>query len=284
MRHGGAVRAVAALVLLLLTIVPAAHAARVIALAPHLAELACAAGACDQLVGVVKHADYPEHVRTLPKVGDAHAVNAEAVLALRPDIVLAWDGGTPARTIAQLERLKLRVERIRVGSLDDVGLVLLRLGGLLGTEDAACAAQKEYEQAIAALRARYAAAPRIDAMYQLEPDPVFTVNRESPISEAFAVCGARNVFGDYARIAGPVGRESVIAADPGAIVFGRQDDVAGIRRGWLRFPQMRAVRANNLIAVDADQLARATPRMARGIAELCEALDGARRRLDALAP
>lgn len=281
MRHGGIVRAVAVL-LILFAIVPAAHAARVIALAPHLAELACAAGACEQLVGVTEHADYPERVRTLPRVGDAHAVNPEAVLALRPDVILAWDGGTPARTVAQLERLKLRVERIRVRSLDDVGQVLVRLGTLLGTEQTARAAQQEYEQAIAALRARYAGAPRLDAMYQVEPDPVFTVNRESPISEAFAVCGARNVFGDYDRIAGPVGRESVIAANPGAIVFGRQDDVAGIRRGWLRFPQMRAVKANNLIAIDADQLARATPRMAQGIAQLCEVLDGARKRLDAL--
>ena len=272
----------AATLLLLVAMVPVAQAARVIALAPHLAELVCAAGACDQLVGVVEHSDYPDRVRTLPRVGDAHAANAEAVLALSPDLILVWDGGTPARTIAQLERLKLRVERIRVRSLDDVGLALLRVGALLGTEDASCAAQKDFSEAIDGLRARYAGAAPISAMYQLEPEPVFTVNRDSPISEALAVCGARNVFGEYDRLAGPVGRESVLAADPGAIVFGRQDDVPGIRRGWLRFPQMRAVRANNLIAIDADQLARATPRMALGIAQLCEVLDGARARLDAL--
>ena len=231
---------------------------------------------------MVEHSDYPERVRTLPRVGDAHAANAEAVLALKPDLILVWDGGTPARTIAQLERLKLRVERIHTGSLDDVGQAVLRVGALLGTEDVACAAQAAYAKAIEDLRTRYAKAPPIGAMYQIEPEPVFTVNRNSPISEALAVCGARNVFGDYGHLAGPVGREAVIAADPGAIVFGKQDDVAGIRRGWLRFPNLRAVRAHNLIAVDADQLARATPRMAQGIAQLCEALDGARARLDAL--
>jgi iron complex transport system substrate-binding protein len=278
------VRRAAVAALLLVCAIPTAQAGRVIALAPHLAELVCAAGACDQLVGVVEHSDYPEAVRALPRVGDAHAANAEAVLALKPDVILAWDGGTPERTVAQLQRLKLRVERIRVRSLDDVGLAVLRIGALLGTEDAACAAQVEYAQAIDGLRARYAGAAPITAMYQLEPDPVFTINRDSPISEALGVCGARNVFGDYERLAGPVGRESVLAADPGAIVFGKQDDVAGIRRGWLRFPQMRAVRANNLIAVDADRLARATPRMAQGIAQLCEALDGARARLQKLPP
>lgn len=267
---------------LMLGIALPAQAARVIALSPHLAELVCSAGACAQLVGVVRHSDYPDAVRALPQIGDAHAVNAEAVIALKPDLILSWDGGTAAQTVARLERLKLRVEPIRVRSLDDVGLALLRIGALLGTEDAACAAEAEFRENIGALRARYANATPIDVMYQLEPEPVFTVNRHSPISEAMALCGARNIFADYTHLAGPVGRESVLAADPAAIVFGRQDDVDGIRRGWLRFPQMRAVRANNLIAVNADQLARATPRMAQGTAELCEALDLARARLAAL--
>lgn len=261
-----------------------AQAGRVIALSPHLAELVCAAGACDQLVGVVRHSDYPESVRALPVIGDAHAANVEAVLALKPDLILSWDGGTPARTVQQLERFKLRVVPIRVNTLDDVGLALLRIGALLGTEDAACAEQARYLERIAALRERYANATPLSVLYQIEPDPIFTINRDSPISEALAVCGARNLFADIEHLAGPVGREAVLARDPGAIVFGQQDDVDGIRRGWGRFPGMRVMRANTLIPIDADKLERAAPRMAEGIAELCEALDGARARLGKLPP
>lgn len=265
--------------LLMLFVVFQVRAERVITLSPHLAELVCAAGACGQLVGVVKHSDYPLQVKALPQIGNAHAVNIEQVLALQPDLILSWDGGTPAQTVARLQGLGLRVEAIRVRSLADVGLALLRVGALLGTEDQACVVEKQYRDDIAALRTRYAAASKIDVMYQLEPEPVYVVNGDSPISEAFALCGARNIFADYQYLAGPVSREAVIAADPDAIVFGKQDDVPGIRRGWARFSQMRAKRANNLIAVDADKLARATPRMAAGTAELCTALDGARERL-----
>lgn len=270
------------LCVLLLCAASPSQAARVIALSPHLAELVCAAGACDQLVGVVKHSDYPSEVKTRAQVGDAFAVNAEAVLALRPDLILSWDGGTPAQSVAQLRRLGLRVEAIRVRSLDDVGMALLRIGALLGTEDAACAAEHEFRERIGTLRARYANAAPISVMYQIEPEPVYTVNRHSPISQAMSLCGAQNIFADYTQLAGPVGRESVIVANPGAIVFGEQDDVEGIRRGWLRFPRMRALRARNLIAVNADLLARATPRMAQGAEQLCEALDRARTRIKAL--
>lgn len=271
-----------AIVLLATLLALPAQAARVVTLSPHLAELVCAAGACAQLVGVVKHSDYPEEVRGRAQIGDAFAVNLEAVLGLKPDLILAWDGGTPAQTVARLRGLGLRVETVRTRSLNDVGLAVLRIGALLDTEDAACAAEAAYRDQIETLRARYARAAPISVMYQIEPDPVFTVNRDSPISEAMGLCGAQNVFGDQLRLAGPVGRESVLAADPGAILFGRHDDVRGIRAGWEKFPGMRAVRANNLIAVDADKLARATPRMAAGAAELCSALDGARARLAGL--
>lgn len=263
----------------LLLLSMSARAGGVVTLSPHLAELVCAAGACAQLQGVVKYSDYPAEVLTRAQIGDAFAVNVEAVLALKPDLVLSWDGGTPEQTVATLRRLGLRVEAIRVRTFDDVGFALLRIGALLGTEDAACVAELAFRERISALRARYANAPAISAMYQIEADPVFTVNGDSPISEAFALCGALNIFANLKHLAGPVGRESVLAADPGAIVFSRRDGGAAVRASWLRFPAMRAVRANNLIAVDADKLARATPRMAEGAAELCEALDRARARL-----
>ena len=273
----------AALVMLLLCCwtLPA-QAGRVVTLAPHLAELVCAVGQCAQLVGVIKYSDYPPEVLKRPLIGDAVAVNVEAVLALKPDLVLSWDGGTPEQTVTRLKRVGLRVESIRVRSLEEVGMALLRVGALLGAEDAACAAEHDFRERIASLRTRYANAVPIDVLFQLDAEPVLTVNRESPISEALALCGARNIFADYPRLAGPVGREAVIASDPGAILFGNHDDVAGIRRGWLRFPRMKALRANNLIPVNSDKLARSTPRMAEGTAELCKALDAARARLSAL--
>lgn len=264
--------------LLLLLACVSARAERIVTLSPHLAELVCAAGACDQLVGVVEYSDFPAEVASKPHVGNAFAVNAEAVLALAPTLILSWDGGTPAGTVAQLQRLGLRVEPIRARTLDDIGLAVLRVGALTHTEDAACAAEKAYHDRIASLRERYAKAPPIKVMYQLDPEPMFTINRDSPISEAIALCGGVNIFADQPRLAGAVSREAVIARDPDVIVFGSQDDVVGIRSRWARVPSVRAVRDGNLLAVDADTLARATPRMAQGVEGLCRSLDEARGR------
>ena len=252
---------------------------RFVTLSPHLGELVCAAGACSGLIGTVEHSDWPPQVASLPRVGNAFAVNSEAVLALKPTLVLSWDGGTPIATVDQLRRLGLRVEPIRARTLDDIGAALRHVGTLTHTEQTANVAAKAYEDRIAALRTRYATATPIKVMYQLEAEPMFTINRDSPISEAIKLCGGQNIFADQPRLAGAVSREAVIARDPDVIVFGIQDDVAGIRARWSRVPSVRAVRTGNLIAVDADTLARATPRMVQGVEALCTALDEARVRL-----
>ena len=130
----------AAALLAALFAAPAAAAERVVALSPHLAELACAAGGCEQLVGVVAWSDFPERVKTLPQVGDAFAVNVEQLVSLQPDLVLAWDGGTPRATIERLRGLKLRVETLSIRRIDEVAGGLRRVGGWLGTPAVAGAA------------------------------------------------------------------------------------------------------------------------------------------------
>jgi iron complex transport system substrate-binding protein len=264
--------------------VPVAGAAeRVVALSPHLAELACAAGACDALVGAVAWSDFPERVRALPKVGDAFAVNVEQVVALQPDLVLAWAGGTPRATRERLAGLGLRLAEIEIRGLDDVAGALERLGELLGTPRAARAAAAAYRARLAALRRRHEGAPPLRVLYQIEVSPLFSVNRDSPISQAIGLCGGVNVFADLPALAAPVNREAVLARDPEVIVFTRQDDVAAIRDFWRRSPEVAATRAGALYEVDGNLLDRATPRLLDGIEQLCAALSDARAKYRATA-
>ncbi len=270
-----------AVLLWLMLIAGAARAERVVTLAPHLAELVCAAGACDQLVGRVDYSDYPARVPTLPSVGNAFSLNVEAVLALRPDLIVSWDGGTPAATVGQLQRFGLKVLPIRVNALDDIETALLQLGRRLGTEAAARREAQQYREQIAALRQRYAGVRRLRVFYQIEAEPIFTINRDSPISQALALCGGDNVFADLPRLAGALGREAVLASDPDVVIWGAQDASAAIEAFWRRWPQARATRLDNLYAVDADTLARSTPRLVQGVTQLCAALDQARARIKA---
>lgn len=256
--------------------VSADAAQRVITLAPHLAELVCAAGGCDRLVGVVNYTDFPPQAEKVAKIGDAFAANAETMLALKPDLVLSWDGGTPPETVERLAGLGLRVEPIAIRSLADVAEALERVGKLLGTADAAHQAAGVFRMHLSRLTERYRQAKPLRVMYQIEAEPAFSINRQSPISEAISLCGGINVFAGMAQLAAPVSKEAVLSANPEVVVYGQQDMVQEIRRYWANFPQSLAQKHGNLYAVDASLLARPSPRVLEGVEQLCVALQEAR--------
>ncbi|MGH8456195.1 MAG: cobalamin-binding protein [Stenotrophobium sp.] len=254
----------------------ATAAERVITLAPNLAELVCAVGGCDRLVGVVSYTDFPPQLAKLPHVGDAYALNLEAVIALKPDLILAWGGGTSPQTLARLRDLGLHVEPVSVNGLAGVADALLRVGQLLGTQAAATAAADAYSKRLNALRERYRDAPKLRVMYQIEANPAFTVSGQSPISDAIALCGGINVFAGLRQIAAPVSKEAVLAANPDVVVFGQGDDARAVRGYWRAFPHATAVVNGDLYALDTEVLERAAPRMLDGVEQLCMALDQAR--------
>ena len=110
---------------------------RVVTLAPNLAELMFAADAGDQLVGVSAYTDFPPAAAELPIIGDAFAIDQEQLLILKPDILLAWDEGTPEHLLDRLRDEGYRIEVIRTSGLDDVADALETIGNLTGNSQQA---------------------------------------------------------------------------------------------------------------------------------------------------
>lgn len=254
----------------------AVAAERIVTLAPHLAELVCAVGRCEQLVGVAAYTDAPPAAAALPQIGDAFNVSVEAVLQLQPDLVLAWRGGTPSGNIARLRDVGVPVDEVQVRSLADIGDALEAVGRLTGAVDQGRDAARAYRARLAALRERYRDRRRLRAFYQTETTPAFSVNRDSPISEALDLCGADNVFADLPTLAAAVGLESVIAARPDVVVHSRQEDPAAIARYWKRIPGLQPADPRYRVVVDGNTLTRQSPRVLDGVAELCAGLDRVR--------
>ena len=281
-RDRGAARRVSLLVsLLLATGAGAAGAAspRIVSLAPSLTEIAYAAGAGPALVGTVEYSDHPAAARTLPRVGDGWSVDVERVMALRPDVVLAWSSGTPQATIERLEAVGLRVVSVPTFRLADVPAALRLLGALAGTRSVAEAAARRFDAEVRRLRGRYAGARVLTVFVQIDDQPLYTVGGRHVISEIVELCGGGNVFADLAAVAPQVDVESVLARNP-QVILSTDDTVADPAGAWRRWPQLAAVRAGTIYSLPADLVARATPRLVDGVARTCAALDDARRRLD----
>jgi iron complex transport system substrate-binding protein len=248
--------------------VPSAQ--RIVALAPHLAELVHDAGAGDRLVGAVRGSDYPAAVLDVPGVGDAAGIDVEKVLALRPDLVLAWATGNRATDVARLEALGLRVFRSEPRTLEDVAASLRRIGRLAGTYPAADAAARRFETALARVAPARTDGHAPAVFIQIWDSPLMTVNGAHLASGLVSRCGGRNVFAALPVLAGSVSLESVLAADPQTIIAtaapGREQAVTA---DWQRWPKMRAVAAGRVHVIHPDLLTRATPRILEGLSLVC---------------
>jgi iron complex transport system substrate-binding protein len=266
--------------LLLLALLGAAAPAqerplRIVSLAPHLTELVFAAGAGETLVGTVAYSDYPAQALDIERIGDAWRVDLERLVALQPDLVLAWPSGTPEQTLQRLDASGLEVVLLPTDRLADVAAALRRIGELTGRAAEAGAAASRFEAGVDALRERHAADPVVSVFVQLDDQPLYTINGRHLISEVVELCGGRNVFGELPQLAPAVSLESVLARDP-QVILTTDDTIADPRRAWSRWQGMRAVRAGTIYAVPADTVSRATPRLIEGIAAVCEALAAAR--------
>lgn len=250
---------------------------RIISLAPNLTELAYAAGAGGMLVGTVEYSDYPDAARGLPRVGDAWRVDPERVLALKPDLVLAWPSGTPVDTITRLESLGLRVVSIPTYRIADVATALRTIGKIAGTSAVAEASATDFEASVRRLRAEHAGAPVLSVFIEIDDEPLFTVNGRHVISEIVELCGGRNVFAELPQLAPPVSLEAVLARDP-QVILSTDDTIADPLALWRRWTRIAAVRDGTIYSMSSDTLTRATPRLAHGAREVCSALDDARAR------
>lgn len=266
-----------ALLIIALHVTPAVAATRIVSLAPALTELVYAAGAGAQLVGVSAHSDFPAAARKLPIVADASTINREALAALAPDLILAWKTGTSQQLIESLQAAALPVRVMDGSRLDDIPRLLLEIGELAETQRQAEAAAASFSLELANIRKQHAASRVVPAMLEIWHAPLVTIAAPHFMSDALAACGARNVFADLGSIAPQISLESVVAADPEAIVgAGSAQGEAAFRANWSRFGTLRAVRQRALLYLEPDTIQRQTPRILQGIRKLCIGIEGVR--------
>jgi len=254
-------------------------ARRVITLAPHLAEMVFATGAEAALVGTVEYSDYPAAARAIPRVGDAFRLDRERIMSLRPDLVLAWDGGTPVAVIEQLRGDGHAVAVIGGDTLGSVADALEQIGRLTGSETTASLQAARYRDELAVLRERYHRAAILPTFFQISEQPLYTVTGQQIISQAIDLCGGRNVFADLPGLVAQVSAEAVVAADPRVMLAtaGAGDDPLA---RWRRFQDLAAVSAGHLYLVDGDLVSRPGPRLLIGVSQICESLEASRGRSD----
>jgi iron complex transport system substrate-binding protein len=232
---------------------------RIVSLLPSLTETVCELGQCERLVGVDRYSNYPAFVRTLPQTGGGIDPNIEAIVALKPDVVLM---ATSSRGVQRLESLGVKVLAMEPKSSADAQRVMGKLGQLLEVPDA----QRIWRAIDASVSAVAQSLPpgarKLRVYYEVSAGG-YAAGTGSFIGEMMARLGVQNIvapsLGPFPR----VNPEYVVRANPDLIMIGSRN-VQGLetRPGWRGIRALRERRLCVFTADESDVLVRPGPRMA----------------------
>jgi len=264
------------------TLTLAGPAKRIITLAPNLAELLFAAGAGTQLIAVVEYSRFPTQVAQLPRVGDAFRIDLERILEYEPDLVIAWKSGNSQIALQKLKQLGITVWQIEITRPGDIAEVVENMSRAAGTEAEGVAVARQLQDRLTHLRQQNSDKTPVDYFYQIAARPLYTVNGQHIISRSLEICGAVNVFSDLPALAPQISRESVILANPQAMIAPETSGEAPALQGWQEWSGLQAVENNSMIYLPADEISQATPRLLDSIELACKLLDKVRVRTEQL--
>ncbi|MBO8125753.1 MAG: cobalamin-binding protein [Firmicutes bacterium] len=243
---------------------------RIISLSPGITELLFSVGAGKQVVAVTTWCNYPEAVKSLPKVGDMN-VNLELVVSLNPDLIVA-DGSLQPATAERLDKLGLPVFVINpkdiAGILDSLEL----LGRVTGNIDTSQDLVTELTQLLSKTRRRVESGPLaekpVSVLVLFGTDQLYSAGRGTFLDQAITRAGGYNIAREAEGSWPLLSEEFVLAADPEVVLltYGSPQDLAS-RPNW---QGVAAVQNRQIHSIDPDRFSRPTARLIRGIPELYE--------------
>ena len=250
---------------------------KIITLGPHLVELLFDLGIGERIVGTIEFSDFPAKALNIPRVGNYARLKIEKIIALQPDLVIAWHTGNPVADLAKLEKLGIKVVYSKPTLLADVSKDYRQIGRLTGTEKLAEEKALAFEKQLALLTSNYANKTPVTVFYELWSKPVTTIANMAWPQQQLSVCGASNPFSKISNDYPQVNLEEVIIANPQLII---QPNSKGESHAdainWLKYPKMQASIHQQILYPNADLLHRMSYRLLPELEKLCIQIDKSR--------
>lgn len=238
---------------------------RIVSILPSLAESVCELGRCQRLVGVDRYSNWPLALTRLPQVGGGLDPNIEAIVALKPDVVLM---AVSSRAFDRLEGLGIKVLALEPKTHADVQRILKKLGQLLDVPEEQGAARlwRNIEVGLATaaqMLPKHAVGAKPATVYfEVNPAP-YAAGESSFMGETLTRLGAKNIIPAALGPFPKINPEFVVRANPDVIMVGLRGS-AGLeqRPGWQRLRALREKRLCIFSNDESDVLVRPGPRMA----------------------
>jgi iron complex transport system substrate-binding protein len=245
---------------------------RIISLAPSMTETLYAAGLGDKIVGVTNYCDYPEEAKKKHKIGGMSNPSIEAVVSLRPDIVVMTTDGNPREFEQRLRSMKIKTYVFKARTTAQLPDGIRQLGMALDETDRFDSLASDIEKALEGFQAQKKE-NRKKVLFMVWPEPLMVAGPRTAIHDAITLLGAKNIAGDTKMQYPKYSIEEIIRRSPDIIFIGKasgMEDMEKLSGSFLgRISYVPAVKNNKVFYV-SDSLYRLGPRVIPGIKELAK--------------
>jgi iron complex transport system substrate-binding protein len=240
------------------------HAARrIISLIPSATETLIALGAAPQVVGRTDYDVAPEVAR-VASVGGGIDPSIEAIVALHPDVVIAWDQNKRLRTHEKLIALGIPVVSLRTEDTSDVFRDIAQLGAISGHTARARSIADSIRADFRQVARSVIAAPHPVVFFVLYDEPPMTASPATFVGQLITLAGGRLAFPEHGPLWPTVSMESLVQRAPDVIVLPKGEKGVITLEKLRQMPGWRdlaAVRDGRVVTIPANLVNRPGPRL-----------------------
>ncbi len=240
---------------------------RVITLAPNLTEMIYEVGAGQKLVGNTLFCNYPEKAKSVEKIGDMLTVDYEKIVSLQPDLIFITKEGNKKNIYQKLISLKFKVFVSDPKSFEDIKRTFLKIGKIFGKEKSAREKIKSWDSTVDSVKNEAKKLPTKSVMFLVSVKPIMLAGKNTFINEILQICGFQNIA-DSSQLRYPVfSREEIVKKNPDYIIMFESKNLRAeaVKNAYPEWKELKAVKNNNIIFVDADLFARPGPRFFKAV-------------------
>jgi iron complex transport system substrate-binding protein len=251
---------------------------RIVSLSPNLTEILFALGLGDRVAAVSSNCDWPPEVQKKPKVGTFWQPNTEAIIAVRPDLVVCESFDQQMMVAKTLKRTGLNILSLRVESISELFLAITEIGQAAGCSAAAEQLAANIKNQLNQTQTKTSSSRKVKVLWIMQPEPLRVAGINTFVNEIIKLAGGQNVIGPTIDRYPSIGTEEILSCGAEVIIQPAMEtkDIAkqqtAAEQFWSRFTNLPAVKNKRIYIIDADTVLRLGPRIPQGAQKVAQCL------------
>jgi len=250
---------------------------KIVSLSPNLTEILFELGLDEKIAAVSNDSDYPPQAAKKKKVGTFWQPNTEAIIACKPDLVVAESFEQQKAVTESLKKLGYEVLSLKIEKIEELFAAIEKIGAATGRSPQAAELIENIRLRLDYIRSKSASSGKVKVLWVIQQEPLRAAGRKTFINELIELAGGENAISDTIQQYPPISAEELIGSGVEVIIQSAMGtDVANEQKNaeafWSKWQNLPAVKNHRIYVIEPDTILRLGPRLPQGAETLARCI------------